>query len=248
MNRIEAQNGGYPIRWDDVMFFQNAYREAINGATAHLDNTFFSGGELTNNGTEITGGFVKINGEICFLIGGAISTQGTNPNLYIVISESDLASGVRTTQVGLTIQTHKLRRAQAVYRASPPTGGVLYSSFKTVNERLTDIVEAGLKARRIRYVGSQLTALNGWHVIPIRFTRTPDGMITMHGTIGGGSATDVHVMTLPTELRPIGLTYAFAMVRTSGTTQKENLEIHTDGRVLTTPGNEYVINLTYTGV
>ena len=75
MNRIEIQTGGFPFDADTLLFMQSMIEQLHQIAHMGGDNYILSGALV--NGSNVTNGFVVIDGELLPLLGGELNTYLT---------------------------------------------------------------------------------------------------------------------------------------------------------------------------
>lgn len=148
MNRLKTSDqGGFPLRLDDLRWMDNAYKEAFKGIMSSfgvIDQKviLLSGCERTvnNNMITISSGFISIAGEIY-----AVSEQTYNNPIssleYWEVNVQYDAAGLKQFLDNTTHETYEIRTARIAVGPSVPQGSTEYSAMETIYDIINKNVD-----------------------------------------------------------------------------------------------------------
>jgi hypothetical protein len=143
MNKVELGfQGGHPFVLDDLEFMQNALTEGIKGLasffqTTSSDPVIISGltTSVVGPNTVWTNGFICVNQEIYFVLGGTFTTGSS---MVIDIAQTIDTNGDKTFENLVVNSTYTVRRGILKVDTGSPTE-VDITDFITIMDRLASI-------------------------------------------------------------------------------------------------------------
>ncbi|GCD76646.1 MAG: hypothetical protein ACK4EX_02500 [Thermaurantimonas sp.] len=142
MNRIEIQEGGFPLRAEDILLLQENLFEIQRHLTALVNHQpcILKGMHITQSGNAITcqSGILYVNEEI-FLVPGATFTYNPDQSLYLVPHTSMIDNRIYAD--GQEHACQQIRIYIYQYTSTPPVQSLALNQLK----RLSDLVHQSVK-------------------------------------------------------------------------------------------------------
>jgi len=226
MRTFETANGGVPFYLDDIVFLSEGANSLLDALIGSFGDDFvLSGVGLSLGGStwEWNNGFVVLGGEVCRVVAGTIAKPTTGlsdtqekdqgAGIYWTKGETVDAASERTLLAGGSHSPWRIRTA--TMNASATTGaythgstgwhpsGVFPASIAYAN-RVRIGVRDFLKDSVADTFVSSGSLLNGWTMNAnqhLYLRKNWDGLVTITGTINGGSATGTTIYNVPVEYR-----------------------------------------------
>lgn len=147
MNKLIAQNGGMPLELDDLIFIQDAFKDALKGVLhgfvkAKFGNVILSGCEVSDLGGgnySLSAGYVMLGYEICYV--PAVTTSFVITALIVDVNYDP--AGNDTFFDGVTRDTYEKKTAKPFDNNSSLTNPYLLVSDEN---RLTHLMPEVMKS------------------------------------------------------------------------------------------------------
>jgi len=257
MNKlITTQNGGFPLDLDDIRWFDDGLREALEGLTKPWTNYYIlSGVTVTESGgnKECTEGFAVIDGEICYVPAQTVAIPAVQPDhdWVIQLKQTFDTDGNETFQNGSSYDTYAIRQGELAYAdiSKLPSGTktkhteyLPAEDYKTLKGLITESVYPELQSNHEEWTTLTLESAYSKYTEYSTDTDTPRfrkefGRVVIEGTVrrtGSLSSPDL-IATLPAGYRPtkdIVLTNRGYYESGTGTTDNQSiLFIKTNGEI-----------------
>lgn len=201
MNRLEILTDGHPLYANDLMFIQDAFKEAIKGLAGALggsSNFILKGCGITDNGAnyDVAEGWVVLGGEVYYVQAANYPASPTNLVWVIPTTDYDPASVMYAD--GNNKAVHQIRRAVVLPELVAMGGfGGYYATYAS-----TQLIDYGKS-------WIDMTLLNSWQGGPLPVSNPgyiKEGRwVSFRGDIiqnGSLSSPEMPFFILPTEYRP----------------------------------------------
>ena len=244
MRRLEIPNGGMPLEGDDLIWMQDAFKEALQGVTANFSDAedgylILSGCIYVFNGTtySVSAGFVMLNNEICYHAGSTGISNLSNASFRIVTTYD--AAGNDVFQDGQSKNTYAIRNAVAGNNLTDGAELILSSA-----KRLS-VLMANNAFENVQPVSLAVQFGNGWSSSSTNIfaAKRRGKLVHLEGGVSGGS-TNLDAIRLPEGSRP-GKTHRFTAYFDASNVNQDALvrvTVRTDGWISLGTNSEQTIS------